>query len=136
LGYSAGIGYDFGDHWRVELDADHLDTDFGSISQTDNSSADLFTDTLMINALYDFDEFGDFEPGYKISENLTWDTHYTYLNAPDLDLAAHVANVSNGVFENGIAEFDDVAAHTLMTGLRYRFGHNHTPVLEVKAPNI
>jgi len=142
-GFSVGVGYDFGENWRVELDGDTLNTSLGSISQTPNSSASLTTDTLMLNAIYDFADFGKFEPfvgagvgiarteanlvshdfpsvdnvltrnptcvgertgvfdasscnindsdtgfgwqllaglGYKVSENLTWDTHYTYLN--------------------------------------------------------
>jgi len=196
--YSGGVGYDFGDHWRVELDADHLETDLGAISQTDNSSADLMTDTLMLNALYDFDDFGKFEPyvgagiglvrgkanlqaadslpgnvfsdnptcvdslgaralgqgvqcaiadsdtgigwqllaglGYKISDNLTWDTHYTYLNGPDLDLNGHIANISTGAFEFVDAEIEDIGAHTLMTGFRYRFGHDHAPEIVKVAP--
>ncbi|MEP4052738.1 MAG: outer membrane protein [Litorimonas sp.] len=188
IGYSAGVGYDFGDNWRLELDADSLKTSFGAISQTPNSSGKLRTETLMLNALYDFDGFGKFEPyvgaglglvrgkgefsatdfagtanelvinptcigtrttsagltcgisnsdngfgwqllaglGYKISDNLTWDTHYTYLNGPDLDLQGHVANVNTGAFENFDAELSDVGAHTLMTGLRYKFGQTQS----------
>ena len=59
---SLGLGYDFGDNWRVELDADTLWTDFGSISQIPSSAAKLRTNTLMLNALYDFDGFGKWEP--------------------------------------------------------------------------
>ena len=191
--YSLGAGYDFGDHWRLELDADTLETSFGSISQTPSSKGSLQTDTVMLNALYDFnlDLLGDkFEPyvgagaglvkgkgrfsahdfpgaendlivnptcvgertlgqasscaisdsdtgfgwqllaglGYKVSDNLTWDTHYTYLNGPDLDLEGHIANSNTGAFSLADAELSDVGAHTLMTGLRYTFGHDHAPV--------
>ena len=186
--FSLGAGYDFGDHWRVELDADSLNSSLGSISQTPGSKGSLLTESLMINALYDFDNFGNFEPyvgaglglvkgkgrfsahdfpgvanelvrnptcvgartagqasscaisdsdsgfgwqllaglGYKISDNLTWDTHYTYLNGPDLDLQGHIANSNTGASSNFNAELSDVGAHTVMTGLRYAFGHKHS----------
>ncbi|MDA8708241.1 outer membrane beta-barrel protein, partial [Hellea sp.] len=52
--FSVGAGYDFGDHWRLELDGASLFTDLGSISQIPSSSAKLRTNTGMINALYDF----------------------------------------------------------------------------------
>lgn len=188
-GYSLGAGYDFGDNWRVELDADSLRTSLGSISQTPSSKGSLATESLMINALYDFADFGNVEPyvgagiglvrgkgrftahdfagtanelvrnttcigdrtvgqssscaisdsdsglgwqllaglGYKVSDNLTWDTHYTYLNGPDLDLEGHIANGNTGAFSNFDAELEDIGAHTLMTGLRYTFGgHSHS----------
>jgi len=197
--YSAGVGYDFGDHWRIEADYDTLDTSLGSISQTPSSKGSLLTDSVMLNALYDFDFedsgiLGNFEPyvgaglgvvrskgrfsahdfpgvanelvrnpvcvgartigqssscavsdsdtgfgwqllagmGYKITENLTWDTHYTYLNAPDLDLEGHIANSNTGAFNLDNLDVEDVGAHTLLTGLRYRFGHDHTPVVAEK----
>lgn len=184
VAYSLGAGYDFGENWRLELDADSLDSSFGSISQTPGSVGSLKTESLMLNALYDFNDFGKFEPyvgaglglvrgnadfaahdfpsvdnvltrnptcigertafqssscaistsdegfgwqllaglGYNVTENLTWDTHYTYLNGPDLDLDGHIANSVTNESSNFIAELDDVGAHTVMTGLRYRFG--------------
>jgi opacity protein-like surface antigen len=196
--FSLGAGYDFGDHWRLELDADTLETSLGAISQTPSSKGSLQTESLMLNAIYDFDEFGErWEPyvgagigivdtkgrfsahdfpgvenelvrnpvcvgertvgqasscaisdsdrglgwqllaglGYKISDNLTWDTHYTYLNAPDVDLEGHIANSNTGAFSFADANLDNVGAHTLLTGLRYTFGgHDHAPV--VKEPEV
>lgn len=197
FGYSAGIGYDFGDHWRVELDADHLKTDFGSISQTDNSSADLMTNSLMLNAIYDFSNFGKFEPyvgagigivdakanlragdsfndggqlqvnptcidslgaralgqgvqcgvsnsskelgwqllggvGYKISDNLTWDTHATYQKISNADLNAQIANINTGSFDLGDAAIGALGGFALATGLRYTFGGSKAP----KAPVV
>ena len=200
-GFSAGVGYDFGDHWRVELDTDMLDTSLGSISQTPGSKGSLSTQTAMVNALYDFDLddngiLGNFEPyvgagvglvtgkgrfsahdfpgvenelvrnptcigartalqasscaisdsdsgfgwqllaglGYKITDNLTWDTHYTYLNAPDLDLEGHIANGVTGASSNFDANLDDVGAHTLMTGVRYAFGGDRPTPVRVTPP--
>lgn len=198
VGASLGLGYDFGDRWRLELDGDTLLTDFGSISQVPSSFAKLRTDSIMLNALYDFDSFGDFEPyigagvgfirgdasiaahdfidngllnrtpvclgtrvanegvscdisdtdaglgwqllaglGYKVTDNLTWDTHYTYLNAPDFDFDGLRINGVSGASDPISAELSDVAAHTLMTGFRYTFGHDHTaptPVAPVAPP--
>jgi len=189
--FTLGAGYDFGDHWRLEADVDSLRTSLGSISQTPSSSGSLLTESVMLNALYDFDDFGKFEPyvgagigivdtkgsfaahdftgtagelvlnptcvgntpgrdlgqgatcgisdsdrgfgwqllaglGYELTDNLTWDTHYTYLNAPSANLEGHIANLSTGAFEFFDADLDDVAAHTLVTGLRYKFGNSHT----------
>ena len=53
--FSVGVGYDFGDHWRLELDGASLFTDLGSISQIPSTFAKLRTNTGMINAIYDFD---------------------------------------------------------------------------------
>ena len=75
--------------------------------------------------------------GYKLSENLTWDTHYTYLNAPSSDLVGTITNSATGAFQEIDVDLDDVAAHTVMTGLRYKFGHDHAappPVVEAVAP--
>ena len=59
---SLGLGYDLGNNWRLELDGASLWTDLGSISQIPSTSAKLRTSTLMLNALYDFDDFGRWEP--------------------------------------------------------------------------
>jgi len=190
---SFGAGYDFGENWRIEVDGDNLRTDLGSVSLTPASKASLRTDSLMLNALYDFntDALGSFEPyvgaglglvrgkarviasdfpsvdnaltrnptcigtrtpgqasscaisgsdtgfgwqllaglGYKISDNLTWDTHYTYLNGPDLDLDGHISNGANGVFELFDAEMSDVGSHSIVTGVRYAFGERAKPVM-------
>ncbi len=197
--YSLGAGYDFGEHWRLELDADSLETSLGSISQTPSSKGSLATESVMLNAIYDFDGFGRIEPyigagaglvsgkgrfashdfasvdnvlvtnptcvgdrtafdssscaisdsdtgfgwqllaglGYQISEKLTWDTHYTYLNGPDLDLDGHIVNSATGAFANTSSKLSDVGAHTVMTGLRYRFGEQHsTPVAIAPKPVV
>jgi len=59
---SLGLGYHIGNNWRVELDGDTLWTDLGSISQLDGTSAKLRTTSLMLNAIYDFDNFGKWAP--------------------------------------------------------------------------
>ena len=59
---SLGLGYDFGNNWRLELDGASLWTDFGSISQIPSTSAKFRTNSAMLNAIYDFDDFGRWEP--------------------------------------------------------------------------
>ena len=183
-----GVGYDFGNNWRVELDADSLWTDLGSISQLDGTSAALRTNTLMLNAIYDFDAFGAWEPyvgagagfvrgdadliahdftnpflttnpacvgprtagqaescsvrdedsgigwqllaglGYDISENLKWDTHYTYQDISNLDFTGVRTNGITGGTNDFATTLSDVGSHSLVTGFRYLFGHKHDAV--------
>lgn len=178
---SLGLGYDFGNNWRLELDGASLWTDLGQVSQVPNSSSKLRTNTTMLNAIYDFNDFGRWEPyigagvglvrgktrttahdfpsdfslapgtvnvstpvcsgvacsfadsdtgwgwqllaglGYQVSEKLTWDTHYRYLNSTGLDFDGTVAPVL-GSTNAGAFSMEDVGAHSLMTGLRYKFG--------------
>ena len=181
--WSLGVGYEFGNNWRLELDGDTLWTDLGSISEIPSSSAKLRTNSLMLNAIYDFDDFGAWSPyvgagagfafgqgdfvahdflnpialttspacigprtfgqgesceirddetalgwqllaglGYDISENLTWDTHYTYQDYSSFDFDGTrtngITNATNA-FESTLS---DVGAHSLVTGFRYKFG--------------
>ena len=59
---SLGLGYEFDNNWRLELDGATLWTDLGAISQIPSTSAKLRTNTAMLNAIYDFDDFGRWEP--------------------------------------------------------------------------
>lgn len=59
---SVGLGYEFANNWRLELDGASLFTDAGKISQLPNSFAKLRTTTAMLNAIYDFDDFARWEP--------------------------------------------------------------------------
>jgi opacity protein-like surface antigen len=179
---SVGLGYDFGNNWRLELDAAQLFTNLGQISQTPSSSAKLETTTGFLNAIYDFSDFGRWEPyvgagigivrgnatavahdfqtggagsadistpvcsgvacsfkdgdtglgwqllaglGYEISDNLTWDTHYRYMNSNNLDFTGSVAPAL-GSLAAAAATFEDVGSHALMTGFRYKFGGGNT----------
>ena len=190
---SVGVGYDFGNNWRLELDAAQLFTNMGAISQFPNSSAKLETKTAFVNAIYDFDEFGSWEPyvgaglgivrgeatvtahdfpsgplgqagvvnvsnptcsgvacsfkdgdtglgwqllaglGYKISDNLTWDTQYRYMNSNDLSFDGSVAPAL-GFISPGTASFEDIGAHSVMTGFRYKFGAKPAPVMAPPRP--
>ena len=178
---SVGVGYDFGNNWRLEGDVSQLFTNLGEISQTPNTLSKLETISGFLNVIYDFDAFGRWEPyvgagvglvrgditasshdfpsaslgtpgvvnvsnptcsgvacsfkdgdtglgwqllaglGYEISDNLTWDTHYRFMNSSNLDFDGSVAPVLGSVAA-GAASFEDVGAHSLMTGFRYKFG--------------
>ncbi|MDA8708239.1 OmpA family protein [Hellea sp.] len=189
--YSIGAGYDFGDNWRLEGDLFSLFTDLGSISQIPATSAKLRTNTAMINAIYDFDQFGKWEPylgagiglvqgqldlaaqdflaplalqnpacpgprallvnqdpggriqpescsvsdrstalgyqllaglGYQISDNLTWDTQYRYLEANEFDFNGVRTNQETGIATAIAVGASSVAAHSILTGFRYTFG--------------
>jgi len=183
--FSLGLGYDFGENWRVELDGSSLWTDMGQVSQVPNTFSKLRTNALMANALYDFDEFGNWEPyvgagfgkirntasveanglfgsqgafisnptcvarascsvvnandsawawqviaglGYDISDRLTWDTQYRYLDSLE-DLDFDGVTTSRGFIPDGVGQvtMENVGAHMLMTGVRYRFGKASAP---------
>ena len=190
---SVGVGYDFGNNWRIEADAAQLFTNLGQISQVPNTVAKLETRTGFLNAIYDFDAFNRFEPyvgagiglvrgsitaqahdfpsgplgtagvvnvanptcsgvacsfkdgdtglgwqllaglGYAISEHLTWDTHYRYMNSNDLDFTGSVAPALGSV-ASGATTFEDVGAHSLMTGFRYKFGGGNNITKAAAAP--
>ena len=181
---SLGLGYEFGNNWRLELDAAQLWNDLGAISQATNTSADMRITTGMLNAIYDFSDFGAWQPyigagigiarasvsaqvhsqpnsplvptnspacptfnscvlhdadtatawqllaglGYKINDNLTWDTQYRYLNVGELDYTGQGRNLQLPVLTTlgGPTEIastvNGAGGHVIMTGLRYRFG--------------
>ena len=180
--WNAGVGYEFGDGWRVEVDGTSMWNDYGAIAQGDQSFANLRTNALMLNALYDFDDFGKFAPyvgagvglidadatavahinpicapagpvnnnfscdvnsddralgwqllaglGYDITDKLTWDTNYRYLQSGDLDLEGAFINAATGTGSPIAVEFDGVGAHQLLTGFRYRFGASAPKVVK------
>jgi len=193
---SLGLGYEFGNNWRIELDGSQLWNDMGAISQAANSSADMRLTTGMVNAIYDFSDFGAWRPyvgagigiargnlsadvhsfpnppilpvnnptcptfnscdfdrddtatawqliaglGYQVTDNLTWDTQYRYLNVGEMDFDGLGANLQPPTLTalggtTGLATTAEGAgAHMLMTGLRYRFGASAPKVMATKYP--
>lgn len=190
LAYGLGLGYDFGD-WRLELDGTQLYNDLGTVGGQPSSKAKIRASTLMLNAIYDFSDFGSWEPyvgaglgitkgelslsasdflndtgtvlvrnpacvssvaagprtaracsvndsetnfawnliaglGYNITDNLTWDTNYRYVDMGDFTVDGDYTTQFgvNGVPVNAglTSVVEDVSAHVLMTGFRYRFG--------------
>ncbi len=189
---SLGLGYEFENNWRLELDGNSLWTDLGAIDSLPNSAAKLRTNALMLNAIYDFDDFGRWEPyvgagiglvngaldaeahdfpsssgagavlvsssacpgsrsgvssfscnvedrdttigwqllaglGYSITDNLSWDTQYKYLDAGSFDFDGNRTNVDTGASSAIRTKLSDVGSHTLLTGFRYRFGGTPPP---------
>ncbi len=65
--------------------------------------------------------------GIDLTDRLTWDTHYSYQRANDLDFdgvrtgvrADPTPSTSSDPF---IATLEDLTIHSVMTGLRYQFG--------------
>ena len=59
---SVGVGYAFGNNWRMELDGSQLWNDLGAIGGEANTTADLRLRTGMFNIIYDFSDFGSWVP--------------------------------------------------------------------------
>ena len=207
LGFSAGLGYDFGNGWRLEGDYANLFNDFGTVGGTTASSAKLRAETYMLNVLYDFEDFGRFAPyiggglgmangevsasvhdfanpnatatamqaivrnpacvtglvdfdqarscdirdddtnfawqlmaglGFDVTDNLTWDTSYRYVDMGtfevDGDVSVFETDGSIGQVSPLTSDLEDAAAHMVMTGFRYRFGDSTPEPIIVVAP--
>lgn len=202
LALGLGLGYDFGDNWRVELDGSTLYNDLGTVGGQPNSEAKILANALMLNVLYDFSDFGRWEPyvgagvglargevslsasdflndtgtvlvanpacvtnlnpastarscdasdndtnfawnliaglGYSITDNLTWDTNYRYMDMGDFKVDGAVTSSSFQQDPTIVAALssnvEDVSSHVLMTGFRYRFGKAAPVVIPVIPP--
>ena len=65
--------------------------------------------------------------GYEISDNLIWDTQYRYLDAlGDFDFEGVRTNQTTGGVNPFTVTAAGLGAHSLLTGFRYLFGHQHT----------
>lgn len=190
LALGLGIGYDLGDNWRIELDGTSVYNDLGSVGGQPSSKANIFANSLMLNVLYDFSDFGRWEPyvgaglgltkgevtmvandflndtgtvlvanpacvtpavaantaracgindyetnfawnliaglGYNITDNLTWDTTYRYIDMGDFTLdgtfTQQTSTAGTPTSAGLSSTIEDASAHVLMTGFRYRFG--------------
>ncbi len=103
---SGSIGYDFGDHWRVEFEVAHRDNDadwyvYTNTPSSGSADAEVAEFSQMVNVLYDFQLGGNWEAtvGAGIGGNLvTWS------------------------FGNSEPEYDDyVLAGQLIGGVSYQF---------------
>ena len=206
VAWSAGVGYEFDNDIRLEVEGSSLFTDLGQISQVPSSFGNVRTNAVMVNALYDFNDFdstGRFKPyvgaglgavetqatlsahdflieddgvttiadtpvcsftsceardsdisfawqliagvGFDVTKNLTWDTHYRYLNrVGDLDLdgvgsslVPGDTNFANATTTDFTSTLDNVGSHAILSGFRYRFGGATPPppvLVPVQAP--
>ncbi len=80
---SVGVGYGLGNNWRLELDGTQLWSELGAIGGNINSAADMRISSAMVNALYDFSDFGAWRPyvgaGIGIARaNLNARTHRSF----------------------------------------------------------
>jgi len=201
LALALGVGYDFGENWRVELDGLGLYNDLGSVGGQPNSGAKIQSKSVMFNVLYDFSDFGRWAPyvgagvgvtkadisyeatdflndagtvlinnpacligppantarscfatdddtnlswnllagvGYDITDNLTWDTNYRYIEMGNFDAdGSLVAGSTPGGPTSSVdlgVKLQDVSAHVLMTGFRYRFGKSAPAPVVIPEP--
>jgi flagellar motor protein MotB len=68
--------------------------------------------------------------GYNITDNLTWDTNYRYMDVGDVSVRGdyiQASQINGGQFQELRTSLEDVASHTIMTGFRYRFGKATPP---------
>ncbi|WP_298918457.1 outer membrane beta-barrel protein [uncultured Algimonas sp.] len=62
LALGLALGYDYGNGWRIELEGSQLQNDLGAIDNQPFTTAGIRSNALMLNAFYDFNDFGRFEP--------------------------------------------------------------------------
>lgn len=62
VAYGAGVGYDFGNNWRAELEGLQLWNDMGAIGQASNTKSSMRITPAMLNLIYDFEDLGDWSP--------------------------------------------------------------------------
>lgn len=125
---SAGVGYAFGNNWRMELDAAQLWNDLGAIDETPGSTTDLRATTGMINAIYDFTEFERFEPylgaGVGLARTSLSGIAHDFTAGSGLSLTS-VDNPTCTVFAAcAIKSSDTGFAWQLLGGLGYKFTQN------------
>ena len=119
---SVGVGYALGNNWRVELDGNQMWNDMGAIAQVDASFASLRTTGLMLNAIYDFEDFGRWEPyvgaglGY-VKGKLSAESH---------DFANGLTAIDSPVCGDICRVEDDAASlgWNILAGLGYNINEN------------
>ncbi len=118
--FSVGLGYDFGDNWRLELDGASLWTDLGKIGNENSSFAKLRTNNLMLNAIYDLDDFGSWSPyigaGAGIVRGEVTGVAHNFFNADNTEVVQSRACTGNACsFKDTL----DGIAWQLIAGLGY-----------------
>ena len=124
---SLGLGYEFGNNWRIELDGAQLWNDMGAVSQAANTSSDMRLTTGMVNAIYDFSDFGAWQPyvgaGIGIARGSLSAQVHSFPNPP-------IAPLNNPTCPSfNVCDFDrdDTAtAWQLIAGLGYDINENLT----------
>ena len=134
LAYSLGVGYDFGSGWRLEADTSSFFNDFGTIGGAAETFAKMRLNTLTANLLYDFSDFGRFEPyvggGIGISQGNVSAIANDFINPsiagqPVRNPACVSANVPNDQFRTcRIDDEDTNFAWNLQVGLGYEITPN------------
>ncbi len=128
-----GLGYDFGNNWRVEFNADQLWNDLGALNPAHGSTADIRMNNFMLDAIYDFSDFGDWTPfvGAGIG-----------LNNSKLRAAAHNVSVPgtvNACIGHDACTFssvDSALAWNLLAGVGRRLGDHLTWETQYRYTNV
>lgn len=135
LAWGLGVGYDFGNGWRVELDGNQLFNDMGTLSGLPATQAKLRSTGFMLNALHDFEDFGRWEPyigvGVGVADNSVSMGVQDFLNDTGTVLVQHPACVANPVAPTiaracVIDSSDITFAWNLIAGLGYNITDNLT----------
>ena len=135
LALGLGIGYDFGNGWRLEVDANQLFNDMGAIDGQPATQAKLRSTGFMFNALYDFEDFGRWEPyvgiGAGVAQNNVSLAAQDFLNDTGTVLVRHPSCVTPpaaaGTARACLTDDSDrTLAWNLIAGLGYNITDNLT----------
>ncbi len=123
------IGYEFGNNWRVEFNVDQLWNDMGAINPAHNTTSDMRMTNFMLNALYDFSDFGRWAPyvGAGIGMNNT-----------KLRAAAHSGSVNAcAAYDNcTFSSVDSALAWNLLAGFGYDLSDHLTWDTQYRYTNV
>ena len=78
---SLGLGYEFDNNWRLELDGSQFWNKTGLIGQTNNTRSSFRITPVMLNAIYDFNEFQGADGINGFSDFLDGDRWEPYIGA-------------------------------------------------------
>lgn len=122
--WAGGVGYDFGENWRLEGDISSLHTSLGQISQLPGSDAGIRTNTATLNAFYDFTDFGKFQPyvgaGIGFARAQLDATAHDFLAAPNVGplISSPACTPSNTTVSScNFDDSDSTIVWQLMAGL-------------------
>ena len=128
LAPSIGIGYEFDNNWRLELDGTALWNDTAKIQQLPSTSSDFRTYSAMLNAIYDFDDFGRWEPYIGAGIGFVRGTLSAQAHDFPSDDTASALPVTNAACSPicDIRDSDSGLGYQLLAGLGYDITENLT----------
>ncbi len=145
--FMIGIGHAFPNNWRIDLDAVDRYADGGALDDF-NGSTDIQNVTVMLNAIYDFNRAGTFNPylgaglgASRLDTGISTSylgpvvneedeaTEFAYQGlagigvrlSPRLSADFEYRYVEMGDLDGSSYSFEDNQSHDLLIGLRYAF---------------